>query len=44
MKIIHTADLHLASPFSYLPKEKRKIKNVYLSQNFENLIKYAKKK
>lgn len=43
MKIIHTADLHLASPFSYLPKEKRKIKNVYLSQNFENLIKYAKK-
>ena len=27
MKIIHTADLHLASPFSYLPKEKRKIKN-----------------
>ena len=42
MKILHTADIHLDSPFSSLDPKKSEERRDELRDAFENMMKYAK--
>ena len=42
MKIIHAADTHLGSPFSFVSDEKKKKLTIELNDTFARLIEYAK--
>lgn len=42
MKIIHAADTHLGSPFSFVSDEKKKKLTIELNDTFARLVEYAK--
>lgn len=42
VKILHTADLHLGSPFSFLPPDKAALRREELLQTFAKIVRMAK--